>query len=211
MKPAKRALKTPVKIDKESADKVDTKINAMQSLTHPINAEEKAAIAYLLGRFTSITDIQKYMKIHHKKEVNYESVKSIRDGQRWQPIIEKNRADWLTKVKEVPIANKRVRMEAWQKMMERGFTQDKMNIVKNALTGAHAEIEGITAQFGGQNNYSLTYIANMSDNELLKQKEVLMRKINRITNSVDDSEQTENIQENTTITVNNTEEQSCES
>ena len=165
--------------------KIDTQLNKEQSLTRPLNEEEKAQIAYMLGRFSTISEIQDYFLKHSNKEINYESVKSIRDGEKYKALIENHRKEWLSRISEVPIANKRVRMEAWQVMMEKGFNTNKMNIVKSALQGAREEIEGIHQQIGG-NNYSLTYIANMSDNELLQKRNELMSKIKYITKQIED-------------------------
>lgn len=192
-------VKVPVKINKKE---INSKINKSQSLTRPLNDEEKATIAHLLGRYASITEIKDYFEKETGKIVNYQSIKSIRDSDRWANLIEKNRNEWLSQIKEVPIANKRVRMESWQTMLESGFKAKQMNVVKNALVGARDEMEGVLQQHGGQTHYSLTYIANMSNNELLKKRDILMKKLNHITKSVDTEEvkpvEIENIEENNT-------------
>ena len=173
-------IKTKV-LDKE---KLKEELDATQLVERKLMDDEKATIAYMLGRFNTIPEIQEYF-LKKGKEVNYESVKSIRDSDKWSIVIDKERKEWLSKINEVPISNKRVRMEAYQVMLEKGFTSNKMGIVKHALQGAREEMEGTYQQIGG-NNYSLTYIANMSDNELLQKRDELMSKIKRITKEIKD-------------------------
>jgi len=161
---------------------IDKKVDAIQAVSRPLVDEEKAKVAYLLGRFTSIADIIEFFRRDGGKEIAYESIKSIRDSKKWQPIVEKERKEWLSRIAEVPIANKRVRLEAWQEMLEKGLSSNKMATVKNALIGARDEIEGIQSAIG--NNYNLTYIASMSDNELVRKRDELLGKIKNITASL---------------------------
>ena len=151
--------------------------------------EEKAKIAMMLGRFNSIKEIQfHYEKKEEGKLINYESIKSIRDSDKWKPIIEKERSQFLSKIQDVPIANKRVRMEGWQTMMENAYDDKDMKMLKNALEGARNEMEGIHIGVPGGNQYSLTYIANMSGNELLQKRDELMSKIKRLTSNIEKEE-----------------------
>jgi len=85
----------------------------------------------------------------------------------------------------VPISNKRVRIEGWQTMMETAYSDKDMKMLKNALEGARNEMEGIHIGVPGGNNYSLTYIAQMSGNELLQRRDEIMSKIKRITNNIE--------------------------
>jgi len=166
--------------------KINKQLNEMQTTTRPLSQEEKAQIAFMLGRYSTIKEIQTYYKTKDNgKEINYESVKSIRDSDRWKPIIEKERSEWLAKIQDVPISNKRVRMEGWQTMMETAYKDKDMKILKQSLEGARNEMEGIHIGVPGGNNYSLTYIAQMSGNELLQKRDELMSKIKRITKSVE--------------------------
>lgn len=175
--------------------KINKQLNEIQTINRPLSQEEKAEIAFMLGRYSTIKEIQTYYKTKDKgKEINYESIKSIRDSDRWKPIIEKERSEWLSKIKDVPISNKRVRMEGWQTMMEIAYKDEDMKVLKQSLEGARNEMEGIHIGVPGGNQYSLTYIAQMSGNELLQKRDELMSKIKRITKSVEQHKESDNVE-----------------
>ena len=163
--------------------------NEMELHHRPLNDEEKAKIAMMLGRFNSVKEIQYHFeKKEAGKLINHESIKSIRDSEKWKSVIDKERVEFLAKIQDVPIANKRIRMEGWQTMMEKAYDEKDMKILKSALEGARNEMEGIHIGVPGGNQYSLTYIANMSGNELLQKRDELMSKIKRLTSSIEKEE-----------------------
>jgi hypothetical protein len=150
--------------------------------THPENGrrqlseEVRAKIAYLLATLTPITEIKKCLEKETGLKINYGVIGSIRDSEKWGVVIKQLRKEWLSKVAEVPIANKRYRLEKYQKILEKCLDDDDFKQATTVLRNAKDEMEQHDIK-QGSNFYSLTYINDLSDQDLMRKRDEILKRL----------------------------------
>lgn len=130
-------------------------------------------------------DIQAKLKLRLSKTL----ISSLCSLPQNKIYIEQFRAEYLSRVKEVPIANKRCRIDDLQRMRNELFEaakqldvtekQGRMELlmifrrVNEIICVAREEMEG---KAGVLNQINITELTNMSDDELQRRKDVLVAK-----------------------------------
>lgn len=92
-----------------------------------------------LAEWMDPKEIQKHLKADYKITIGLNSIKAYEDSDKWLPIIRKYRKEYCDRIKDVPIANKRVRFEILHRM---AFDKNKTLALK-ALQQARLEAEGV--------------------------------------------------------------------
>ena len=142
-----------------------------------LSENHKIKICQLLACFSPLVEIKKYMHREYAINLNMQVVKSLRDTRKWQPIIARFRKDWLQEVNNVPLANRRVRLEYYQDIFEKCMEKNKFANAMSALNSAREEMDERKL---GSTQYTLNYISQMSDEELLKKKDEIIKRIKRM-------------------------------
>ena len=142
-----------------------------------LSENHKIKICQLLACFSPLVEIKKYMHREYAINLNMQVVKSLRDTRKWQPIIARFRKDWLQEVNNVPLANRRVRLEYYQEIFEKSMEKNKFSVAMSALNSAREEMDERKL---GSTQYTLNYISQMSDEELLKKKDEIIKRIKRM-------------------------------
>jgi len=138
--------------------------------------EHKAKIAFLLATYASLADIKRYFDKELGVKVNAGAIASIRDSEKWGIVVKQLRKEWLSKVAEVPISNKRYRLEKYQKMLDKSLDNDDIKTATSILRNAKDEVENKDLK-QGNNFYSLTYFNDLSDNDLMKKREEILKRL----------------------------------
>jgi len=138
--------------------------------------EHKAKIAFLLATYASPADIKRYFDKELGVKINYGAIGSIRDSEKWGVVVKQLRKEWLSKVAEVPISNKRYRLEKYQKMLDKSLDDDDIKTATTILRNAKDEVENKDMR-QGHNFYSLTYFNELSDSDLMKKREEILKRL----------------------------------
>ena len=142
-----------------------------------LSENHKIKICQLLACFSPLVEIKKYMHREYAINLNMQVVKSLRDTRKWQPIIARFRKDWLQEVNNVPLANRRVRLEYYQDIFTKCMEKNKFANAMSALNSAREEMDERKL---GSTQYTLNYISQMSDEELLKKKDEIIKRIKKM-------------------------------
>jgi hypothetical protein len=74
-------------------------------------------------------------------EITYDGILSISGSKKAQPIIQKYRDEWIKDLSSIPMAQKKVRILTFQRIIEDNETENPFAAIK-ALTEVRKEIEG---------------------------------------------------------------------
>ena len=168
------------KIDRQSiSTEIPTDISAKSTEVSKdvLSENHKIKICQLLACFTPLVDVKKYMHREYAIVLNMQVIKSLRDTRKWQPIIARFRKDWLQEVNNVPLANRRVRLEYYQEIFTKCMEKNKFANAMSALNSAREEMDERKL---GSTQYTLNYISQMSDEELLKKKDEIIKRIKKM-------------------------------
>jgi len=142
-----------------------------------LSENHKIKICQLLACFSPLVEIKKYMHREYAINLNMQVIKSLRDTRKWQPIVARFRKDWLQEVNNVPLANRRVRLEYYQEIFTKCMEKNKFANAMSALNSAREEMDERKL---GSTQYTLNYISQMSDEELLKKKDEIIKRIKKM-------------------------------
>lgn len=146
-----------------------------------LTPQEQLQVCRWLGEFTPPQRIPDLIKREFGKRVAHHYGYEMLTRKKWQPLIDRHRQDWLVKIMDVPLANKKVRLQELQRLWDNA-TRPNANPEKQEyrilriLEKARLEMEekksDQTTYFFGQFNY-----ANASDDELLQRRAELVKRI----------------------------------
>lgn len=161
---------------------------AEPKLTH----DQRMVVLRMHGEGYRYADIQKQLKTDFGISLHHESIRSTCDSKVNQPFIEKFRAAYLTRIGEVPIANKRIRIDDLEKVRGKilkaiennpletskqcseflAFSGRLVTVIQQAREETEKRPE-FTASF------STGEFSNMSDEELMKTPNELLLKVRK--------------------------------
>jgi len=168
-----------------------------QSITHTtisqlyLTEEQRLMIYRLFAEFRRPSKVITILKETHGIDVTASMVRDMCRDVSAIPYIQRFRDEFLVRVKEVPVANKRVRVDALQTVLDElmeymdgkvgpdgnGLDMNELLMIhrriNETLAQAREEIEGkptIMQQF------NVTQFSNLSDDELQRRKEEIIAK-----------------------------------
>ncbi len=147
-----------------------------------LTEEEKMQLCKLVAEFKRPFEVQKFAREAWGKNMNHQSITYYFKADRWQPIIQRFREVYLSGVMDIPIANKKVRLERLEEVYE--STDNDPNIAGidrrrqklDVLRNAREEMDERTQV----SNTFNTQIINLSDEELHERKKQILAQIKAI-------------------------------
>lgn len=159
---------------------------AESKLTH----DQRMQVLRMYGEGYRYADIQRQLKIDFGISLHHESIRSTCDAKINQPFIERFRAAYLNKVSEVPIANKRVRIDDLEKVREKILRVIDKNPLetqkqRNEFLAFSSRLVAVVQQAREEiekrpeimNTFSVNEFSDMSDEDLQKTREELLAKV----------------------------------
>lgn len=161
---------------------------ADSKLTH----DQRMLALRMYGEGYRFADIQRQLKIDFGISLHHESIRSTCDAKVNQPFIEKFRAAYLSRISEVPIANKRIRINDLEEVRDKILKVIKKNPLETtkqrteflALSGRLIAVleqarEETEKKPELMPNFSVNEFSTMSDEELRASHAELLAKVRR--------------------------------
>lgn len=112
--------------------------------------DEQVQVCKWLAQMYNSREVADLVKEHFGKDITYQNIHdSYLKALKWKPIIEKFHKDFLENFEGIPIANKAVRLQYYQKVYRHamtwyvaGYSADGTPIEKLCLGAANQAIEG---------------------------------------------------------------------
>lgn len=158
-------------------------------LTH----DQRMLALRMYGEGYRYADIQRQLKIDFGISLHHESIRSTCDAKINKPFIEKFRTAYLSRVSEVPIANKRVRIDDLEKVREKILRVIEKNPLqtqkqRNEFLAFSSRLVAVVQQAREEtekrpeimNNFSLVNeFSSLSDDELRQTRDELLAKVQK--------------------------------
>ncbi|MCB9758168.1 MAG: hypothetical protein H6753_07115 [Candidatus Omnitrophica bacterium] len=161
---------------------------AESKLTH----DQRTMVLRMHAEGYRYADIQRQLKVDFDISLHHETIRSTCDAKINQPFIERFRTAYLNKISEVPIANKRVRIDDLEKVREKILRVIERNpletrIQRNEFLAFSTRLVAVVQQAREEvekrpdimNNFSVTEFSSMSDEDLKKAHDELLAKVRR--------------------------------
>ena len=155
----------------------------------PLTEKERLFILESYGEGTSIPNISLIFISKFRKKISHSAVTSVCHEEDNKAVIENYRSNYLVRIKDVSIANKRLRLNDLQNMRDRLFLiaeqlddttpegRSELLLVfrriHEIICVARDEMEGKSNAF---TQINVTQLSNLSDEELQRRKEILLAK-----------------------------------
>ena len=156
----------------------------MPNLQAKLTDEEQYQICQWYAEFKTPTQIQARIKSEFGKDLTLKNVWAYANQtKKWKPMIERLRQEWALGVMDIPLAHKRGRLEELVKLYtraERNPVVDDYLKVKQCyelIREMRNEMEAGKAEF---TNVYLTTIHNYSDEEIVKQRDVVLDRLDKL-------------------------------
>ena len=139
--------------------------------------EERLQVCQWLAAFTPAEVIQERVRQEFKKEIKRTNIYNYLHTRKWQPLIERCRAEWAAGMVEIPLSHKRSRVEELGRLYARAQanpTSSEWTKVQQSLAilrEIRTEMDEAKTNF---TNITLTQITHAPDTELLKRRDELL-------------------------------------
>lgn len=146
-----------------------------------LSTEKQIEFVQRIAWFWKPLDILKYFKETHNIKINQTLIQCYKNSEKWKPIIQKFRDDYLKRTEEVPLANKRKRLDELQRLFDRAVDKKEFVEAKNIIREFREEMEVKV----GDVNFSFTQINHnefhdMSDEDLASEKAKTIEQLEKV-------------------------------
>lgn len=135
-----------------------------------LNHELQMKMCEYHARYMPVRDILVKFKEEHGITITETTARWYLMSKKWFPIIQQMREKWVVGVLEIPISQKRVRLERLEDLYRKAISARQISTAKEVLRAAKEEIEGTKS---GDINIQMNKIEMISDEEIKNR----MRKI----------------------------------
>ena len=151
------------------------------STNDPLTEDERHILIKELAQFLPPAKAPEWIQKNFNKKVSIGYAYQLINGPKWRPLLDRYRQEWALGIVEVPIASKRYRMQKLQSLLDslendvhlrQSVKEQRMLWV---LDRARFEME--SAKVSETHNVFLTQINNYTEEELLKRRDELLRRI----------------------------------
>lgn len=152
-----------------------------QSVASVLEPYEQMEVAKMIAWFWGQSAISEHMKKTFGKELSKQAIDSYKNSNKWKPVIEQFREQYRKEIFQVPLANKRKRLDELQRMYDRYIAEDDIVNARKVLSDCREEME---KRFGDV-NFSFTNITNneyhdMTDEQIMEEKAKTIEDLERI-------------------------------
>ena len=155
-----------------------------------LSHDQRMFVLRMSGEGYRLADIQRELNSKYNISLHHESIKSTCEAKINQPFVQQFRESYLARVKEVPIANKRIRVDDLEKVRKKIIEQIEKNPMETAKQKSEFllmtnRLERVIEQAREEMEKKPQLIASvavneftsLSDAELLRRKDSLIQKI----------------------------------
>ena len=132
--------------------------------------------------YWSSVQIKKYFKEEIGKNLDYSTIKRYRESEKWKSFLNRERDQYNLLVLQVPLANKRMRLDEYQKQYDvlDNETPRKRYERREILKEVRQEIEIKSPDSVNLTMINHTEYHNMSDEELQNEKVKTLNKLEQV-------------------------------
>ena len=140
-----------------------------------LSEEEKVEVCRKWASYETMSRISKWLEEERGKKISIQAIYSILKTEKWVPLIEQQRNQFIQGLIEEPLSNKRKRLQYLQHYMEKAEAKGNYLISINAVDKARLEMEPKNENFQLQ----LNQFNMISDEELKEIRNRLQEKLKR--------------------------------
>src|SRR3990167_8294514 len=85
-----------------------------ENVTHKFTPEQQLEIVRRIAWFWTNNELVKFAQKEYGRNITYLAIAWYKGSEKWKPIIERFREEYMTKLTEVPLFNKKKRLEELQ-------------------------------------------------------------------------------------------------
>ena len=148
-----------------------------------LTREEQFEVCQQLAMYKNPAEVNEHLLRNFNKTLSSAAVYQYKRSKQWQPIIKKYRKQYNDAILDVPIANKRKRLDELQDIYDEFKSKKKLANAQVVLRDAREELEP-RSRFGDTYNFSQvnqTLYASMSDEELEQERLKQLEKLKHYT------------------------------
>lgn len=147
---------------------------------HKLLPNEQIELVKRIAWHWKPSKIRKFILDEYGKRLHDTLIFQYSRTEKWKPIIEKFREEYYKNVTEVPLANKRKRLDELQDLYERAIDKKNYNSARDIIKDFRDEMEKRV----GELSLSFTSITNefnqMTDEQLINEKQKTIEQLERI-------------------------------
>ena len=138
----------------------------------------KRVVCDLLGQYRTPSEIQRHLKETYNLVVSEQAIGYYgHPKSKWMPLIQRSRATFLAQLQEIPISQKAVRLDRYERLYQRAVKANKDHDARLALFGAQKEMDGV----GGDTTvYVHQQILQMGTQELEQRRRDIAEKLSQL-------------------------------
>lgn len=153
-----KALVPQKKVGEAPADMVPSEIGTLpreeaEKKTHKLSYIQQRAMVQLIGEFRTRREILAMMKQHFNVALDQTSIDYYLGSPKWRPFIEEARQLYRSKVDQVPIANRMVRMEQLERLYRQHLASGRKSEAASVLRQAKEEMDSHEKKGGSGDTY----------------------------------------------------------
>lgn len=149
--------------------------------SHKLSPQEQMAVAQRIAWFWRECEIVKFVREQCGKKISDNLLSRYKDSPKWRPVIEKFREDYLKMINEVPLANKRIRLEELQKMYNRAVKKSDFQEARQVLRDFRDEMQekkdGVSFNF---TQITHNEFHKMTDEDLQREKVKTLEQLEKV-------------------------------
>lgn len=160
---------------------MDRNISKKYSTKNKFTPAEQMDICRLLGWMVRVSEIQDYLKETYGKTIAPGNLKFYEKSDKWIPIIQKFRDDYMKITLDVPLANKKIRLIELQKHYDKHYEKNDFKSAQDVIRDFRAEME----EKRGDVSFHFTQVnhnqfKDMSDSEIAKKKIEALEQLEKV-------------------------------
>lgn len=157
--------------------------NLISETDNTLTHAEQMEVCRAFAEFKTPTEVQTMVKDHMGKDLAYNSIKHYLVSKKWNPIVERLRAEYVEPIMSIPVSHKFIRLTRLEDLYRTTSGGDlklveKIRACREILSDARTEIEGSKSTHTG--DLFLTQINNYSDDELKKKRDEIIARVRGI-------------------------------
>ena len=140
-----------------------------------LSLEAKRKVCEWLGQYRTVGEVQELVKEQFKTVVTYQAIQNYANPKsKWAPLVQRARAAFQASIQDIPIAQKTVRLDRYERLYQRALKAHKDHDARLALFGAQKEMEGIS---GDTTVYVHQQILQMGNQELEQRRRTIAEQL----------------------------------
>jgi len=149
--------------------------------THKFSPNEQLELCRRIAWFWTNPDIVEFAQKEYGKKVTKEAIAELRKAEKWTPVIEQFRDEYISKCGEIPLFHKRKRLEELQEQYSILKSDGKLSQARLVLRDIREEAEGKS----GDVSFNFTSVTHnefhqMTDEDLQKEKIKTLEQLEKV-------------------------------